>query len=92
MKDWLEGAFLEASEDDYDSCGNHEETRYYLKNGMYFRLDFQNGYPYSKGEDYIYPEGHPMAGKKGFRFIHGEYADPYPVRKYIRTVQETYFE
>jgi len=81
LKVWIKAhRYVTNEENDYDSSGNHEESRIYTDDkGKYFIIEFQNGHPYEKWDETL--------GKYGGGFVRGEYNYPREVFKKTRTVE-----
>lgn len=81
LKEWIKAhRHVTNSENDYDSSGNHEESRIYTDDkGKYFIIEFKNGSPYEKWDNTI--------GKHGGGFVRGEYGEPKEVFKKTRVVE-----
>ena len=74
LDNWIKSAkFITYENDDYDSCGNHEVTKIFEKDGKFWAIHYQNNYPYEKWSN------------KGF--IRGQYAEPHEVFKKTRIIE-----
>jgi hypothetical protein len=83
LKVWIKAHRYVTNEDnDYDSSGNHHETRIYeacMRDGKFFAIEFCNGQPYERWDEKL--------GKHGGGFVRGEYSYPREVFKKTRTVE-----
>jgi hypothetical protein len=77
LADWLKNSEFVDCDAEVDGCGNRLETRIYLKDGKYYRLEYCNGYPCEKW------------GEKGY--IHGEYEPIEVFKKEVEVIETFYF-
>lgn len=81
LKEWIKAhRYITTSDEDYDSSGNHHETRIYDGGeGVFFAIEFSNNHPYEKWDSTI--------GKYGGGYVRGEYVHPKQVFKKTRVVE-----
>ena len=84
LNTWIRNhKYITNMNDDYDSCGNHEETRVYEgTDGKLFAISFSNYQPY---ERWVKNDGDGGGG-----FVRGEY--DYPVEVFKKRRMEEYYD
>lgn len=81
LNEWIKAHhYVTNDENEWDSSGNHEESRVYTDDkGKFFNIEFQNGRPYEKWDKNL--------GKYGGGFVKGEYEYPTEVFKKTRVTE-----